>query len=132
MARMWARCTEKATKAEKEKKWAERVASKRLAEDDPEQFLRDMFYDTDGVNDGAPPEKFEAGCGLHQGVTSMRLFHQTVMDDVIVLGSRKNDLGQELHDRLSRAFGWSLQRYQHWWALLVGRKTMTTMTVIGM
>lgn len=101
----------KKTQEDKRKKWANRVVSKRQAEDDPEQFLLDMFYDSDGRDGGAPPvtlKNVEAGyrCDLHQAAGDLGLYHKTAMGNVMVLGSGKNHLGLRLYNDLNRAFRW--------------------------
>lgn len=87
----------------------------KLAEDDPERFLRELFYDEDGNDEGGPPvvlNNLDAGYrqGLH--AAAKRLFHETSITNRMVIGSSKNNLGQQMVREINRAAGWPREPYQ--------------------
>src|SRR4051812_2911855 len=100
----------------RKQKWANRVVDRRLAMSNPAQFLRDVFYDENGVDEGGPPITPSNLCAadrVHLHNTSGRLFHQTSVDGTMVIGSSRNNLGQQLVKRLDEAAGWSTPQSCH-------------------
>jgi hypothetical protein len=75
-----------------------RIVNRRLAQDNPGAFLRACFFDEDGNDTSDEPVALPNLCPadrahIHQAASSLRLFHETTVTSVMVLGSGKNRLG---------------------------------------
>jgi hypothetical protein len=89
----------------------DRVVNRRLAENNPDAFLRECFFDEHGRDTGDEPVALSSLCPadrahLHQAASSLRLFHETTVTSVMVLGSGKNRLGAQMVKELNRQAGW--------------------------
>ena len=88
----------------------ERVIVKQMAKKNPEQFLRDAFFDEYGKDAGWGPVELERlssweRCQMHQAAESLGLHHETTVSSVMVIGSGKNKQGQQRLKELNRAAG---------------------------
>jgi hypothetical protein len=89
----------------------ERVIDKQMAKKNPEKFLRDAFLNEYGKDAGWGPVELERldsweRCQVHQAAESLRLYHETTVTSVMVIGSGKNMQGQHRLKELNRAAGW--------------------------
>jgi hypothetical protein len=89
----------------------ERVIDKQIAKKNPEKFLRDAFLNEYGKDAGWGPVELERldsweRCQVHQAAESLRLYHETTVTSVMVIGSGKNMQGQQRLKELNRAAGW--------------------------
>jgi hypothetical protein len=87
------------------------VLNRRIAENNPDQYLRDAFFDEDENDMGHPPVESKNLCPasrahLHQACDDLGLFHETTVTSVMVIGSGKNTQGQQKLKELNRAAGW--------------------------
>jgi hypothetical protein len=89
----------------------DRVVNRRLAQNNPGAFLRECFFDGQGRDTGDEPVALPNlgpadRAHLHQAASSLRLFHETTITDVLVLGSGRNTLGAQMVKELNRQAGW--------------------------
>ena len=89
----------------------ERVIDKQMAKKNPEKFLRDAFLNEYGKDAGWGPVELERlgsseRCQLHEAAESLRLYHETTVTSVMVIGSGKTMQGQQRLKELNRASGW--------------------------
>ncbi|KAE9365177.1 hypothetical protein N431DRAFT_430685 [Stipitochalara longipes BDJ] len=83
------------------------VINKRIAETDPEKFLRDAFFDKHGNDGDYRPTMLEnlsaaSKSLLHKAAHKLGLFHETSNEGIMVFGSGKNQYGQNLIKFLNR------------------------------
>jgi hypothetical protein len=93
-----------------------RVVNHRLAQNNPDAFLRECFFDEHGRDTGDEPVALPNLCPadrahIHQAASSLRLFHETTVTNVMVLGSGKHRLGAQMVKELNRQAGWPLAPY---------------------
>ena len=82
----------------------------RLAENDPEKFIREAFYDENGLDAGYRPVELSGlhdanRAHLHQAAGS-RLFHETSITNIMIIGSKRNNLAQQRLKQIDRQAGW--------------------------
>ncbi|KAF8853842.1 hypothetical protein BDZ45DRAFT_748094 [Acephala macrosclerotiorum] len=76
------------------------VVNRRLTENNHRAFLLEAFFDNEGLDAGYPPlelarpDSWER-CQLHQAASSQRLYHETTITNLMVLGSGRNRLGRQ-------------------------------------
>lgn len=93
-----------------------RVIDRKLAGKDPKKFLRDAFFDEHGKDAGWEPVELKGldsweRCQLHQAAGSLKLYHETTVTSVMIIGSGKNTQGQKRLKELDRAAGWPPEPY---------------------
>lgn len=89
----------------------ERIINRRMAENNPDKFLRDAFFDEHGKDVGYPLVELKNLCSadrahLHEACDHLRLSDETTVTSVMVIGSGKNKQGQQRVKDLNRAAGW--------------------------
>jgi hypothetical protein len=93
-----------------------RVVNRRLAESNPEAFLRECFFDENGNDTNDEPVTLPNlhpadRAHLHQEADDLDLFHETTVTSVMVLGSGENRLGGQMVKELNRQAGFPLEPY---------------------
>ncbi|KAJ8064104.1 hypothetical protein OCU04_007939 [Sclerotinia nivalis] len=83
----------------------------RLAKNDPNTFLYELFCNENGDDEGGPPIELEGldggyRAGLHHAAIMFGLFHSTSVSDIMVIGSKKNNLAAERLKALNLEARW--------------------------
>lgn len=91
---------QKAPHRDLDSKWANRIINRRLAGNNPDSFLFELFCNEYGEDEGGPPiELKNMGAryrfALHRYADAYGLYHVTSASGIMVIGSRKNSLADE-------------------------------------